>query len=407
MWRSVLCTNWSICKSTSVLNSMRKHTYGTSYICFNSFKSDDFPQRHKHATGIINVSSRYSTLNNYKEPPPDFKKNEEEKLSFMENLVNKAPFGVQPYLRLMRVDKPIGTWLLLWPCYWSISFASSSGLPDPSLLALFGAGAFLMRGAGCTINDLWDKDIDAKVARTKIRPLAKGDISTLDAWMFLGGQLSLALLVLLQLNWHSIVLGASSLALVITYPLVKRVSFWPQLMLGLTFNWGALLGWSAVHASCDWSVVLPLYAACISWTMIYDTIYAHQDKVDDVLVKIKSTALKFGDDTKYYLASFSASMVGLLLVTGYTCQQTWPFYTSVGLTSVLLMSQIKNLNIDDPQNCWKIFKSNRKIGLIIFLGIIGGNLAKEIKDSKIKKNNLLTSESVLNRAEFSFRNAFS
>ncbi|GFY52645.1 4-hydroxybenzoate polyprenyltransferase, mitochondrial [Trichonephila inaurata madagascariensis] len=242
------------------------------------------------------------------------------------------------------------------------------------------------------------------VARTKLRPLAKGDISTLDAWMFLGGQLSLALLVLLELNWHSILLGASSLALVITYPLVKRVSNLPQLMLGLTFNWGALLGWSAVHASCDWSVVLPLYAAGICWTMVYDTIYAHQDKVDDVIVKIKSTALKFGDNTKYYLIGFSSTMVGLLLLTGYNCQQTWPFYTSVGLTGVLLMSQIKNLNINDPQNCWKTFKLNSKIGLIIFLGIVGGNLAKEIRDSKVKKTSLMSE--VLNEKQF-FRNAFS
>ncbi|KAF8777029.1 4-hydroxybenzoate polyprenyltransferase like protein [Argiope bruennichi] len=326
----------------------------------------------------------------------------------MEKLVNKAPLGVQPYLRLMRIDKPTGTWLLLWPCYWSISLAATPGcLPDLSLLALFGTGAILMRGAGCTINDLWDKDIDSKVARTKSRPIARGDISTLDAWMFLGGQLSLALLILLELNWHSVLLGASSLALVTTYPLVKRISYWPQLMLGLTFNWGALLGWSSVHASCNWSVVLPLYGACISWTMIYDTIYAHQDKVDDVLIKIKSTALKFKEDTKYYLAGFSTSMVTLLLLSGYNCQQTWPFYASVGLTGALLASQIKMVNIDNPQSCWKAFKSNRRIGLIIFLGIVTGNLAKEIKDSKVKKSNIITSDTILSGTNLPIRKAFS
>ncbi|GIX97209.1 4-hydroxybenzoate polyprenyltransferase, mitochondrial [Caerostris extrusa] len=207
--------------------------------------------------------------------------------------------------------------------------------------------------------------------------------------MFLGGQLSLALFVLLQLNWHSVLLGASSLGLVIVYPLVKRISYWPQLMLGLTFNWGALLGWSAVHASCNWSAVLPLYTACVSWTMIYDTIYAHQDKVDDVLIKIKSTALKFKENTKHYLTGFSTSMITLLLLSGYNCEQTWPFYASVGLTSILLMSQIKTVNTNDPQSCWKAFKSNRKIGLIIFLGIISGNLLKEIKDSKVKKKNVM------------------
>lgn len=398
----------SICKSTFILNSIRRHVYRTSYICLNSFKSDDLSHRYKNLNGVIVFSNKYSSLNNNEEVTPDFKKNQEEKLTFIENLVNKTPIGVQPYLKLMRLHKPIGTWLLLWPCYWSISLASLPGcLPDLSLIALFGVGAVLMRGAGCTINDLWDKDIDAKVARTRIRPLAKGDLTTLDAWMFLGGQLSLALLVLLELNWHSIVLGASSLTLVVTYPLVKRVSYWPQFILGLAFNWGALLGWSAVHGSCDWSVVLPLYAAGISWTMVYDTIYAHQDKVDDVIVKIKSTALKFGDDTKYYLVGFSTSMVGLLLLTGYSCQQTWPFYTSVGLTGVLLMYQIKNLDINDPQNCWKAFSLNHKIGLIIFLGIVGGNLAKEIKDdSKVNKPNLV-SESILNVKELNFRNAFS
>ncbi|KFM81848.1 4-hydroxybenzoate polyprenyltransferase, mitochondrial, partial [Stegodyphus mimosarum] len=325
---------------------------------------------------------------------------DKEKLTVMEMLVNKAPCGLQPYLRLMRVDKPTGTWLLLWPCYWSLSLAAAPGcLPDPALLALFGMGAFLMRGAGCTINDLWDKDIDAKVLRTKQRPLACRDISVLDAWMFLGGQLSLALLILLQLNWYSIVLGSSSLAFVVAYPLVKRFSYWPQLMLGLTFNWGAMLGWSALHGTCQWSAVLPLYLACVSWTMIYDTIYAHQDKVDDVLIKIKSTALKFGEDTKYYLAGFSSSMLTFLILAGYSTEQTWPFYTSVGITGALLLSQIISLNISDPQSCWKAFKSNTRIGLIIFLGIIGSSMAKKHFDFKMKKSNLIHQESFLPESE--------
>lgn len=319
---------------------------------------------------------------NYAEVIPD----EPKKHTWIEKCVNSTPVGLQPYLKLMRIHKPTGTWLLLWPCYWSIGMATPHGcFPDLTLLLLFGCGAFLMRGAGCTVNDMWDKDIDAKVVRTKDRPLACGEISILDAWMFLGGQLSLALLVLLQLNWYSILLGASSLSLVTLYPLVKRISYWPQLMLGLTFNWGALLGWAAVHGSTSWSVVLPLYSACIFWTLIYDTIYAHQDKVDDVLIKIKSTALKFQENTKTWLTCFSLSMATCLAVAGYSADQTWPYYASVGVSSVLLLTQIASLNIHNPEDCWKKFKSNEHIGWLMFIGIIAGTLLKTY-DEKQQKN---------------------
>lgn len=339
-----------------------------------------------------NFSASSKSLN--KEPKP-LSQTKNHEITFLEKIVNKCHPDFQPYLRLIRFDKPTGTLFLLWPCYWSLSLATAPGcFPDPALLFLFGTGAFLMRGAGCIINDLWDKDIDSKVARTKTRPLACGDISTLDAWMLLGGKLSLALFVLLQFNWYSIMLGASSLIFVVTYPVVKRISYWPQLMLGLTFNWGAFLGWSALHGFCDWFTVLPLYLSCISWTLIYDTIYAHQDKVDDVLIKIKSTAIKFGENTKYYLAGFSSSMVGFLLLAGYSSHQTWPFYTSVGLTAALLASQISSLNIDDPKNCWKNFKSNNRIGLLIFLGIVSGTLMKNPSDSK-SKSSLLVNEQLL------------
>ncbi|KAF3851376.1 hypothetical protein F7725_013148 [Dissostichus mawsoni] len=176
-------------------------------------------------------------------------------------IVNSAPRPIQPYLRLMRLDKPIGTWLLYLPCAWSIALAADPGhLPHLGILTLFGTGALLMRGAGCTINDMWDKDFDKKVSRTATRPIASGEISQRQALVFLGGQLSLALCVLLCLNYYSIALGAASLSLVISYPLMKRITYWPQFVLGLTFNWGALLGWSAVKGFCDWSVCL----RCIS-----------------------------------------------------------------------------------------------------------------------------------------------
>lgn len=168
-----------------------------------------------------------------------------------------------------------GSLLLFWPCGWSIALSAST-IPDLHTLALFACGAFIMRGAGCTINDLWDKDIDAKVERTKNRPLVNKEISMFDTWAFLSAQLSLGLMVLLQLNWASIMLGSTSLALVISYPLMKRITYWPQFVLGMTFNYGALLGWCATHGSVNLAACLPLYLAGISWTIIYDTIYAHQ-----------------------------------------------------------------------------------------------------------------------------------
>lgn len=185
--------------------------------------------------------------------------------------------NVVPYTQLMRLDRPIGSWLLFWPCGWSIGLSTMPGtLPDLSMLFLFGAGAFIMRGAGCTINDLWDRDLDGMVERTKNRPLVTGTITPFDAVVFLSAQLGVGCFILLQLNWYSIVLGASSLGLVIAYPLMKRITNWPQLVLGMTFNWGALLGWSASQGTVDLAACLPLYFAGVCWTIVYDTIYAHQ-----------------------------------------------------------------------------------------------------------------------------------
>ncbi|XP_063595128.1 4-hydroxybenzoate polyprenyltransferase, mitochondrial-like [Penaeus indicus] len=187
-----------------------------------------------------------------------------------QRLVQNAPEPLQAYLQLMRFDRPIGSWLLFWPCGWSIALAAAPGcLPDLGMMALFGAGAVVMRGAGCTINDMWDKNYDGKVARTAARPLASGALTLFDALVFLSLQLSIGCLILLELNWYSVLLGASSLGLIVLYPLMKRVTYWPQLMLGFTFNWGALLGWASVRGTCDWAVCLPLYAAGVAWTLIY------------------------------------------------------------------------------------------------------------------------------------------
>ncbi|GAA5929547.1 hypothetical protein JCM10213_006402 [Rhodosporidiobolus nylandii] len=279
-----------------------------------------------------------------------------------------------PYLSLARMDKPIGTWLLYWPCAWGITMAAySSALPVSTWawnLALFGTGAIVMRGAGCTINDLWDQDIDKKVDRTKLRPLASGEVKPIQALTFLGGQLSLGLAVLTQLNWYSIALGASSLSLVIAYPLMKRITYWPQFVLGLAFNWGALLGSSAVLGTCDWTVALPLYAGSVAWTIVYDTIYAHQDKRDDVHAGVKSTALLFGEQTRPVLTAFSASFVSLLALSGYLNAQGPAFYAlSVGGAAAHLAWQLRTADLETRESCWETFKSNRDLGAIVWSGM--------------------------------------
>lgn len=206
------------------------------------------------------------------------------------------PAAVWPYASLGRWDRPIGTWLLLWPCLWSTALAApASAPPDVALCALFGVGAFAMRGAGCTINDLWDRDIDRQVERTASRPLASGALSVAQAIGFLGVQCTAGLGVLLALPPYAVGLSFASVPLVAAYPLAKRITDWPQAILGLTFNWGALVGWAAVHGECHWVAVLPLYASGIGWTLLYDTIYAHQDKADDARVGVRSTALRLGD----------------------------------------------------------------------------------------------------------------
>ncbi|XP_033745312.1 4-hydroxybenzoate polyprenyltransferase, mitochondrial-like isoform X2 [Pecten maximus] len=302
-------------------------------------------------------------------------------------ILDASPKGIQPYLRLIRFDKPIGTYLLYWPCTWSIAMAASPGqLPDFWLLTLFGAGAFFMRGAGCIINDMWDRDIDRKVERTKLRPLTSGELSMFQGLVCLGGMLSVSLAILCQLNMFSIVLGASSMSLVILYPLAKRFTYWPQAMLGVTLNWGVLLSWSAISDGLTWPV-LPLYTACVVYTVIYDTIYSHQDKYDDMLIGVKSTALKFGDQTKYWLSGFAAVMVSGLTTTGVMCDQTWPYYAAVAFTSGHLFHQIWSVNLDNADDCAAKFRSNTRLGFIMFLGVTLGTLLKvtEGEDEKEKK----------------------
>lgn len=289
-------------------------------------------------------------------------------------MMSLAPNMARPYLHLIRADRPIGTWLLLLPCLWSLSIASKgvgSGLPDPWFILLFAFGAFVMRGAGCVINDIWDRDIDGKVARTAERPIASGVVSVRAAFTYLAGLLLLGLLVLVQFDLTAIVLGVSSLVLVAMYPVMKRITYWPQAFLGFTFNWGALLAWAAVTGSVDTTAVL-LYGTGVLWTLGYDTVYGHQDKADDLLAGVKSSSIKLGEHTQLFVAVVYILSLLLLTAAGLMAEMTWFFYLMIGIAGLQFIWQIATLRIDNPANCLIRFKSNRDVGLLIFLGALIG-----------------------------------
>jgi 4-hydroxybenzoate polyprenyltransferase len=282
-----------------------------------------------------------------------------------------APQRWRPYLRLARFDRPIGAWLLLFPCWWAQALAELSlghSYPQPWYLLLFFIGAFVMRGAGCTYNDIVDKDYDASVARTAARPIPSGQVSVAQAQMFLALLCVAGFVVLIQFNLFTIALGAASLILVAIYPFTKRVTYWPQLMLGLTFKWGALVGWSAITGSLAWAP-LALYAGAVLWTIGYDTIYAHQDKEDDLLVGLKSTALRLGEATPRWLVLFYAGAVLLWGLAGAMAGARLAFFVALALASAQLGWQVVTLDIADPANCLARFKSNRLVGWILFLGL--------------------------------------
>jgi 4-hydroxybenzoate polyprenyltransferase len=283
-----------------------------------------------------------------------------------------APARVRPFLRLARIDRPIGTWLLLLPCWWSTALAAP-GWPNAQFLILFIIGSLVMRGAGCTVNDIADRGFDSRVARTAGRPIASGQISVTRAAIFLVAELLLGLAVLVQFNAFTVWLGIGSLALVAIYPFMKRITYWPQLFLGFTFNWGALVGWTAVTGNLS-AAPIALYAAGVLWTLGYDTIYAHQDKEDDALVGIKSTALKLGAATRPWLAAFYGGAVVLMLAAGYLAGMHWPFYVLLAAGAFHLGWQVKEVDIGDPKDCLAKFKSNRDFGLIVFAGIVAGRV---------------------------------
>jgi 4-hydroxybenzoate polyprenyltransferase len=290
----------------------------------------------------------------------------------------RAPVWSQAYLRLARLDRPIGSWLLLVPCWWSVGLATIAAgerWPDFRHLALFFIGAFAMRGAGCTWNDIVDRDLDRRVERTRSRPIPSGQVSVAQAGLFLVAQALIGLLVLLQFNRFAVAVGMASLAVVAVYPFMKRITYWPQIVLGLAFSWGALMGWAAAFARLD-PPALVLYAGSIAWVIGYDTVYAHQDREDDALIGIKSTALLFGERTKAMLAVFYGLATLLIGLAGALAGAGALFALGLIGFAAHLAWQIARLNIADPELCLRIFKSDRDAGLILFAGMLLDALAR-------------------------------
>ncbi|ESO09218.1 hypothetical protein HELRODRAFT_73737 [Helobdella robusta] len=395
------------------------------------------------------ISQRFLHVNNQKRNPDLTILSEADHQSLAVRFVSACPEPVQPYLRLMRIDRPIGTWLVFLPCAWSITLASPAGqLPDLKTLILFGLGSFFMRGAGCIINDMWDKDFDSKVERTKLRPIANNQVTRFKALCFLSIPLSISFSILLTFNWNTIGLGVCSLAPCVIYPLAKRFTYWPQAFLGITqgwgiliawseiygsltwptlalytsgvfwtmtydtiyscqvfallclcyliclvFNWGAVMGWSAVCNTFQWAMV-SMYITSIAWTLLYDTIYAFQDIEDDLKVGVKSTAIKFGESTKYWLAGFGSIVVGGLTTTGILCDQPWLYYLGVAGFAAHLSHQVWSVNLKDGNQCGEKFRSNRNLGLIFWGIIVLSNLIKiqtdesEVSDNQTPQKNV-------------------
>lgn len=284
----------------------------------------------------------------------------------------RAPLWSRPYLRLARLDRPIGSWLLLMPCWWSAALASTPAHDVsrlPLVLALFFIGAFAMRGAGSTWNDITDRDLDARVERTRSRPIPAGQVGVRQALAFLAAQALIGLAVLLQFNRFAVATGIASLAIVAVYPFMKRITWWPQVVLGLAFSWGALMGFAVLLGRIG-APGLFLYAGAIAWVIGYDTIYAHQDTEDDALIGVRSTARLFGAQTHRALIVFyglAVVLIGAALVLSGVGLAGW-----IGLMAfaVHLGWQIARLDIGDPALCLRVFKSNRDAGLLLFAGLL-------------------------------------
>jgi 4-hydroxybenzoate polyprenyltransferase len=284
-----------------------------------------------------------------------------------------APAPLRPWLKLGRFDRPAGIWLLMLPGWQGVALASSSEQSWPKLwpLVAIALGAALMRAAGCAYNDIVDRDIDAQVARTARRPIPAGEISVRQAWGFVVGASLVSFCILLTLGLAAILLGIGSLALVAAYPFMKRITWWPQAWLGLTFNWGALVGYAAVTGTIGWSAAL-LYASGIFWTLGYDTIYAVQDLEDDALVGVKSSARRLGDRARIGVLGFYVATFVLAVGAAWTGGLGPLFLPFAGVYALHLSRQAHKLRIDDPMGALALFRSNRDAGLILFAGLVAG-----------------------------------
>ncbi|WP_050426066.1 4-hydroxybenzoate octaprenyltransferase [Bradyrhizobium tropiciagri] len=283
-----------------------------------------------------------------------------------------APVWSRPYLRLARYDRPIGSWLLLMPCWWSAALAAGVAHDVRSLpltvLLLF-IGAFVMRGAGCTWNDITDRDLDAKVERTRSRPIPAGQVTVTQAVIFMVLQALIGLLVLLQFNRFAVMTGIASLVIVAIYPFMKRITWWPQVVLGLAFSYGALMGFAVTLERIDLTAIA-LYAGSIAWVIAYDTIYAHQDAEDDALIGVKSTARLFGARTHRALVIFYGLAVLLIGVAFALAGARWPAWIGLAAFALHLGWQVRRLDVSDPALCLRIFKSNRDAGFILFASLV-------------------------------------
>jgi 4-hydroxybenzoate polyprenyltransferase len=289
------------------------------------------------------------------------------------NLVDRyCPAWAKPYAQLARLDRPIGWWLLLLPCWWSLCLGAIAQRQSPNLwyFCLFFIGAIAMRGAGCTWNDILDRDLDRQVERTKSRPLACGALKTWQAGIFLGLQCLIGLAVLVQFNAFTIRLGLASIILVLIYPLMKRITNYPQIVLGAAFAWGGLIGWAAIYGSLELAPIL-LYAAAILWVIGYDTIYALQDLEDDLSVGIGSTATAYGANVPRFVSICYLGTVWLM-VAALVVSRSLGWFTMLGVLAFALhlIWQIRRLRVDNPQLALSLFKSNRMAGLLLFAGFI-------------------------------------
>lgn len=285
-----------------------------------------------------------------------------------EGWISKLPMTWRPYAILMRLDRPIGWWLLLLPGWWSIILGAGQ-LEEATgdairFMIYFFIGAVLMRGAGCVINDLWDRDLDKQVERTKSRPIASGQINLFQASAFLFSLLFVAFIILLQTSGMAILLGFLSLIFIVAYPYMKRITWWPQAFLGLTFNLGALMGWAAMTHGLERAPLI-LYIGCFFWTMGYDTIYAHQDKEDDALVGIKSTARLFGDHSKIWIACFYSAAMTLIALAAYSAGVPIFALVILAIPAFFLFHQLIVWDMGDPESSLEVFKSNRNFGLMV------------------------------------------